>query len=690
MERIAPGIWKMHLGDPEVFTPTSMREHEIQLDALKQLGDPSETPFTEDQIVFKLTMRGCVIEIPLHTKEQLYGFGLQLKSFNQTQKKKHLRVNADPVADTGDTHAPVPFYASTAGYGVFVDSARYVTFNCGNNSKLLSTTAADEVRTTEIQNNTEALYAERSFSVQQNVVIEIPYTKGVDIYFFAGLDIKTVVQRYNLFSGGGCLPPYWGLGIWYRTCGRFSEDQVLRQAKAFREDKMPIDVLGLEPGWQSHSYSCSYSWDPVRFKNHEDFLEKVRAMDFKLNLWEHVFIHPTSPIYNQLKQYSGNYEVWGGLVPDLALQEARDIFGTYHREALINKGILGFKLDECDGSDYTRGWSYPNCAEFPSGLDGELMHCLIGNMYQNTIFSEYRANNTRTYNSVRASHALASPLPFVLYSDLYDHRDFIRGVVNMGFSGLLWSPEVRQCDSVEDLLRRLQTVIFSPQALINAWMIPNAPWLQYDGEKNERNEYIENHKEITDMVRKLFELRMQLIPYLYTSFAAYHFYGLPPFRALVMDYPEDENTYSVDNEYLMGDSILVAPVVAGENDREVYLPAGNWVCFWTNQKFTGGQHYSINVPIDRIPVFVKEGTLLPLAKPVQHIDQNTIFEITLQCYGECDASTVLYEDDGLSFDFEKGVFNTVTLNYSENHLDVEKKGNYHGKKYSIIGVEKVS
>ncbi|HBM80003.1 MAG TPA: glycoside hydrolase, partial [Clostridiaceae bacterium] len=369
----APGIWKCTFGETEAFTPVKMRKTSIQLGKLKRLPSEVETPFNKAQIAFKVLKRGCVIELPLDPSEKIYGFGLQLKSFDQTGKKKQLRTNADPVADTGDTHAPVPFYVSTKGYGILVDTARYVTFYCGGNIKLKGEDGKTEKRTKKIANTTEELYAIREFNEKRAVTIEIPVAKGVDMYIFGGPGMKTAVQRYNLFSGGGCIPPIWGLGVWYRGYGRANQDEVLKIAEDLRKAHMPCDVFGLEPGWQSHSYSCSYSWDEERFPTPDKTIKKFRDMNFKINLWEHVFVHSTSPIYDELKKYSGDYEVWEGLVPDFSIENARDIFAEYHKTKFVDKGITGFKLDECDSSDYTGGWSFPNCSEFPSGMDGEQM-----------------------------------------------------------------------------------------------------------------------------------------------------------------------------------------------------------------------------------------------------------------------------------------------------------------------------
>jgi len=281
----------------------------------------------------------------------------------------------------------------------------------------------------------ETLYHARGSNGDDRVMVEIPGADGVDIYLFAGPRMSEAVQRYILFSGGGCLPPRWGLGPWYRCHGDFDQQQVLEFAEAFRREQIPCDVIGLEPGWQSHSYSCSYVWSD-KFPDPEAMLSKLAAEHYQVNLWTHLFTHPSSPIYSALRDHAGDYEVWGGLVPDLLQPEARQLIAGHFTRAHVAIGVSGYKMDECDNSDFIyTPWSYPELSVFPSGIDGEQMHSLMGVQCMELIDGIYRARNQRAYHEVRSAHALVSPYPFVLYSDLYQHKDFIRGVANSGFSG---------------------------------------------------------------------------------------------------------------------------------------------------------------------------------------------------------------------------------------------------------------
>jgi alpha-D-xyloside xylohydrolase len=376
---------------------------------------------------------------------------------------------------------------------------------------------------------------------------------------------------------------------------------------------MPFDVMGLEPGWHTHAYSCSFVWNHDRFPDPPGFVKKLANIDMKVNLWEHAYTHPTSPMFESLQPHSGDFGVWGGLVPDFAGPEARRIFGEYHAKTFLDIGISGFKFDECDNSDYTGGWSFPALSRFPSGIDGEQMHSVFGLRYQHAVWEQYLKRGQETYSLVRSSGALATPYPFVLYSDLYDHRQFIRALVNSGFSGLLWCPEVRDAQSEEDLIRRLQSVVFSPLAMINGWYIANPPWKQLDRKKNNVNEFIDNWQGLEAKCREILGWRMQLVPYLRSAFARYAADGTPPFRALLLDFPDDPALAGVDDEYLMGDRMIVAPMFAGEETRKVVLPAGVWHDFWTGKTIQGGASFSVPASTEKIPVYVKAGSIVPLA-----------------------------------------------------------------------------
>jgi len=262
------------------------------------------------------------------------------------------------------------------------------------------------------------------------------------------------------------------------------------------------------------------------------------------------------------------------------------------------------------------------------------MHSVFGLRYQRAIWEQYLERNQETYGLVRSSGALAAPYPFVLYSDLYDHRQFIRALVNSGFSGLLWCPEVRDAKSEEDLIRRLQSVVFSPLAMVNGWYIANPPWKQLNRERNNANELMENWQQLEARCREILGWRMQMIPYLRAAFARYAADGTPPFRALVLDDPENAALLQVDDQYMIGDRMMVAPLFAGEASRKVVIPSGGWHDFWTGEAIAGPAIVDVPASYERIPVYVKAGSVLPMGGVANSTADPATRALTVRIFGD--------------------------------------------------------
>jgi alpha-D-xyloside xylohydrolase len=679
---VAPGIWRVRFGKPDDLTPTHFQTAPMDKEKLKTLPSVDKSPLAAEDIRFDVSGEGCAAQWPMEAGESLYGFGLNTELFDMTRtesghtgRRIFLKPTDHPENDLGESHAPAPFFVSTRGYGVFVDSARFISIYTGNvapaNSKAegagsgLATSAAE-------------LYHARKLKTK-TFMAEIPGAAGVDLYIFAGPRMPDAVARYNLFSGGGCVPPLWGLGVQYRGYAKFGAEESLALARQLRADHIPCDVWGVEPGWQTKTYSCSFVWNTNLFPDPARFINELHDMGYRLNFWEHAFTHPSSPMFRALRPWSGNYLVWGGLVPDFATAEGRRVFLTQNDEALFSKGVDAVKLDECDDQpESPTPWSFPAASVFPSGLDGERMHSLFGLLYQQTMLEPFHKKGIRTWGLVRNSHALAAPLPYVVYSDSYDHRCYVRGLANESFTGLLWTPEVRDADSVEDLFRRVETVIFSPLAMINCWYMKNPPWQQIDRDKNNRNEWMSDRQQVAGKIRRLLQLRMSFVPYLYSAFNDYHLNGIPPIRALILDWPDDPKVREIDDQYMFGSGVMVAPMFAGQKTRSVYLPAGDWYDFWTRQKYAGGRTIEANNNDEQIPLYVKGGTLLPLSQPVEHISSGTVFDVTVYAFGSKPADFTLFEDDGVSDAYKTGEQNQVRLHWdAQGHL-VKRTGKYKG------------
>lgn len=646
--KLASGVWSAQIGQPEKVTLTSTAGLNPKLETINAMRDV-EFPLLQTEIKATVFDGKTYLQFPLEVAEKIFGLGLNFKTVEQRGRIMRLHVDHYGGKDDGRTHAPVPFYVSSRGYGVFINSARYLDVWVGT-----AVLKDSKVPMNSKDRNTDKTWTANPYS--DNVSVLVP-AEGVEIMIFGGPTTLDAVSRFNLYNGGGCLPPKWGLGFWHRTPTLYTDEQVLNEVGEFKKHNFPLSVIGLEPGWQTKSYPCTYEWDKGRFPKPAEFISKLNAEGIQTNLWMNPYISPESELIGKLKPFVASHTVWSGFVPDYSLPEVNRIIGDHLKKYELNIGVSGFKMDENDGYD---NWLWPDVTLFPSKTPAEQMRQLYGVMMQKMTDQLYREQNRRTYGLVRASNAGAVSFPYVVYNDYYSHRDFITALINSSFIGVLWTPEVRSSKTAEEWLRRMQTVCFSPLAMLNAWSDGTKPW-----------SFPEVEKQVADVAN----LRMQLIPYLYTCFAEYAFYGRPPMRAMnlvdgfnVQDEKVEgqlnssENPYAqatrkeIKDQFMVGDNLLVAPLFEGETSRKIVLPKGKWFDFYTGKLAGGAEIITVTPGLDQIPVFVRDGGIVPMAESSQLQTAGAKTNLMVRVYGNQETSYKLYDDDGLTFDYEKGAF----------------------------------
>ena len=216
---------------------------------------------------------------------------------------------------------------------------------------------------------------------------------GASIYVFAGPSPMQAVQRYNLFNGGGYLPPKLGLGFTQRVPTLFSQDDIIKEAKSFETNQFPLDFIGVEPGWHSSSYPCTFEWDPGRFPRPKAFLDTLAGMGLSANLWMNPYVSPKSSLYAGIKKYTGSHLVWNGIIPDFTMAQARKLVKDHFEKNHLDLGVGGYKIDEVDGYD---NWIWPDVSTFPSGTSAEQMRQIYGLMVQDMTDSWFKEKNKRT------------------------------------------------------------------------------------------------------------------------------------------------------------------------------------------------------------------------------------------------------------------------------------------------------
>lgn len=654
-EQVAPGVWKGSIGKPESYNLLTAAGAKPALDGLKDMGDVS-FPLVQEEITAKLTDGKTYLRFPLDKKEQLYGFGLNFQTVHQRGKILQLHVDHFGGKDNGRTHAPTPFYVSSNGYGVFINSARYLDIYAGSAIK------RDGKNVPEAKDrNTDKTWSSRPYS--DGVEVLVP-AEGVEFYVFAGPKPLDAVRRYNLLNGGGVLPPRWGLGFTQRVKTLYTSADVEAEVKAFEDKGFPLDFIGLEPGWQSKAYPCTFEWDKTRFPDPSVFVKGLLNKGIRVNLWTNPYVSPQASIYNSIKPFTADRTVWLGAVPDLTMPQARDILFSQLKKSQVDIGVSGYKFDEVDGYDH---YLWPDVTTFPSGKSAEQMRQTYGLLIQRYSADMYHERNQRTFGLVRGSNGGGAALPYVIYNDYYNHEDFITALINSGFAGVLWTPEARASKTEEEWLRRMQSVVFSPMAMINAWSTGTKPW---------------SYPNVEKQVKDIALLRMQMMPYWYSEFAKYHFKGIPPFRAMNLEdgYQADvkkevkttnleENPYveavskEVKDQYMAGEYLLVAPMFTGKETRTVILPKGKWFDFYTGEYAGDGQVITVTPGLDKIPVYVKDGGIVPMGPALMHAPKSTEkIDLEIRYYGSKPGKYMLYDDDGETFNYEKGAYSFREIN----------------------------
>lgn len=662
----AQGVWKIVAGVPERTNLLSELNITPNVKAINEI-DTASLPFDRAALQMEVIDGKTYIRFPLEKDEKIFGLGLNFKTVEQRGRTMRLHVDHYAGKDNGRNHAPVPFFVSSKGYGALINVARYIDVWVGTGVRKDS-----KCPPTVRNRNTDPEWTAKPYS--DNLEILVP-AQGAEVIVFAGPTMLDVVRRFNLYNGGGCLPPKWGLGFWHRVPTSYTDKDVENEVKEFESRQFPLSVIGLEPGWMSASYPCTYEWDKSRFPNPAAFIERMQKKNIHTNLWINPYISPQGELYKKIEPYAGSHTVWCGLVPDYTLPQAQQLLKEHFRKHQLDLGVSGYKMDENDGYDE---WLWPDVAKFPSQTSAEQMRQIYGSLMQKITTEMYREDNLRTYGLVRAANAGTSSFPFVLYNDYYNHRDFITALINSSFIGVLWTPEVRASRNSEEWLRRMQTVCFSPLAMLNAWADATKPW---------------SFPDVADDVHAIARLRMRLIPYLYTAFADYAFKGIPPMRAMNLEegytantmqkaiaFDGTDNPYAlavkqeVKDQFMVGPSLLVAPLFEGEQQRKVILPQGKWYDFYTGEFAGEGEVITVSPGLSQIPVYVKDGGIIPLYPETARLD-GSAYPVEVRHYGEKPGTYDLYDDDGKSYNYQNGEFVRI-------HLDVSIDSN--GKKIGKV------
>jgi alpha-glucosidase (family GH31 glycosyl hydrolase) len=471
----------------------------------------------------------------------------------------------------------------------------------------------------------------------------------LDLFLVTAREPSDLLSEYAQITGFPHLPPIWALGYQQSHRTLSSREEVLSEAQTFREKKLPCDVLiylgtGFCPsGWNTgHG---SFTFNKAVFPDPATMIQEFHHENFKVV--PHVVI--------QLKDLHGDVKDSGA-----AAQKEDDAANYWSKHlGVFRLGVDGWWPDEGD-------WLSPDA-------------CLIRNrMYWEG--PQLERPNVRPYALHRNGYAGMQRYGWLWSGDIDSTWETLRAQVKVGINTSLsgqpfWGTDTGGFVTTPELTGELYVRWFQFSAFCplfrshgRTWKL-RLPWGWNTGEygPTELQGYHGNaglpdaselhNAEVEPICRKYLDLRYRLLPYLYSVVREAHDTGLPIMRALWMHYANDPRALQCDDEYLWGRDILVAPVTEkGATKRRLYLPAGSWYDFWTGEKVEGGREVERAVDLATLPLYVRAGTILPLGPIKQYATEKVEEELEFAIYPGADGEFVLYEDDGVTFNCERGEF----------------------------------
>ena len=524
----------------------------------------------------------------------------------------------------------------------------------------------------------------------------------MNYYFFYGPSIKKILGRYAELTGHMPLPPMWALGNQQSRWSYYPDAMVEEVARQYRQRDLPLDVIHLDIHYM-HGYRV-FTWDRKNFPAPAELTKKLASQGVKVVTIVDPGIKyqpaaagavpPKSP--NPEHQPQGDYyyvfeeglknnyfqrrkngdlfvpRVWPGdsVFVDYTLPDARAWWGQLHR-AYVDHGVDGIWTDMNEPSDFV-DQTGKNQMDVVSYDEGEKStHAKNRNVFALLMARatyeglERLQPDRRPYVITRAAYAGIQRYSTMWTGDSNSTWEALALSIPMFQSlGLSGEPFVgsdvggfqAQRSNGELLVRSYQVSFLAPFCR-NHKVIDG-----YDQEPWRFGRYYE------DIIRKYLKLRYELLPFLYTTLEEAHRTGVPVFRPLLLNYQGDDNTYNLDDQFMIGTDLLVAPVLRpGQTRRLVYLPQGDWYDYWTNKKQAGGTMIEIEAPLETVPMFVRAGAIIPKGPVMSYVGEKpSAPQFVIYPDEKGNAETTLYEDDGLSPAYKKGVFRRTRVRLSKD------------------------
>ncbi|WP_417886026.1 TIM-barrel domain-containing protein [Zunongwangia sp.] len=621
--------------------------------------DLDDNTILEDEIGFhweeSFEFGGNYVKMSKNTVdgENFYGMGDKPTSFN-LKGKRFSNWNTDQYAfskDTSELYKTIPFYIGlhhAKAYGIFFDNSFKTHFDFCHERRNITSFWADGGE--------------------------------MNYYFIYGPKISEVVTKYTNLTGRPELPPMWALGYHQSKWSYYPEDKVRDLAKSFRDNKFPCDALYLDIDYME-GFRC-FTWNKKYFPKPKNMIQDLEEDGFKTI----AIIDPGIKIDEEYEIYKDGLDkdyfcrradgplmrgkVWPGncVFPDFTNPEVREWWAELYKTIIGETGIKGIWND----------MNEPAVMEVP----GKTFPLDVRHNYDGNHCSHRKAHNIYGMQMARATYEgvkkyMFPKRPFTITRASYSGGQRFSStwtgdnlaswehlwlanmqIQRLGISGFSYAGTdiggFADQPSGELFARWIQLGVFHPFCRVHS-----------SGDHGEQEPWYFG-EEILDITRKFVELRYQLLPYLYTAFYQYCEENIPIIKPLVYYAQEDIQTHYRADEFIFGDSILVCPIQEpNAHGRRMYFPQGRWYNFWNDAIIEGGKELWVDAPLDSMPIFVKEGAMIPKYPVQQYVDEKEIDEISLDIYYKNGLdNAMLYEDSHDGYDYKMGIFNIRSFKFT--------------------------
>lgn len=556
-------------------------------------------------------------QLNLGVGEYLYGLGERFTPFIKNGQVVDT-WNKDGGTSSEQAYKNIPFYLSNKGYGIFVNHPENVSFELGSES-----------------------VSKSQFSVEGELL---------DYYIINGSSTKEALNNYTELTGKPALPPAWTFGLWLSTSftTNYNEETVNYFVDEMEKRNIPLSVFHFDCFWMKEFEWSSFEWDENVFPDPEGMLKRLKEKGLKICVWINPYIAQKSKLFDEavskgylLKKPNGDvwqWDLWqaGMGIVDFTNQDACSWY-TRKLKDLLDMGVDSFKTDF--------GERIPTDVVFADGSDPNRMHNYYSYKYNQIVFDLLKQEKGENEAVVFARSATAGGQKFPVHwggdcEGTYESMaESLRGGLSLTMSGFgYWSHDIGGFETLAtpDLFKRWVAFgLLSSHSRFHGSNTYRVPW-----------EYDEESVRVTSHFSKL---KNRLMPYIFKASVENNKTGLPIMRSMVLEFQDDIATHTLDTQYMLGDSILVAPIFNEEGNGSYYLPKGKWTHLLSNEVVNGGEWKEGNYDYMSLPLFVKENTILPIGENENKPDYDYVNNVTFHIYElkeNVETQTIIHDLDG--------------------------------------------